>query len=31
MQGIDDPTLISRYKMMHDIEQLEHLAAKGAL
>ena len=28
MQGIDDPTLISRYKMMHDIEQLEHLAAK---
>ncbi len=31
MQGIDDPTVVSRYKIMHDIEQLEHLSAKGAL
>lgn len=31
MQGIDDPTVISRYKIMHDIEQLEHLGSKGAL
>ena len=30
-QGVDDPTLISRYKLMHDIEQLEHLGEKGAL
>lgn len=31
MQGIDDPTVVSRYKIMHDIEQIEHLGAKGAL
>ena len=30
-QGIDDPTVLSRYKIMHDIEQVEHLAAKGAI
>ena len=31
VQGTDDPTMVSRYKIMHDIEQLEHLSAKGAL